>query len=520
MQRRYNASLEFVDANIARGLGEKVAFSDGERSLTYLELQSRTMKLGGAFRSMGLKQEDRVAILLDDTVDFPTVFWGAARAGIVAVPVNPLLSMEQWEDILNDCRAEVLVASASTIAMLRETIGRACHLGHVVIAGQDRAVVQPFPAKRVHWLEEMIANTPARSDVADTVADETAFWLYTSGSTGDPCGVQHAHSSLIATARNFGQGVLKLISDDIVFSTAKLSFAYGLGNSMSFPMSVGASAVLLPGRPLTDAVIEVIQKRRPTIFFAVPSLYSALLTRLDTSSALATHSLRLCVSAGEALPPDVGKRWRSLVGVDILDGVGSTEMLNTYISNYPGSVKYGSSGRAVPGYDIRIVSDSGLNAGSDETGELMVRGESAAVGYWRQRSRSQRAFRGEWICTGDNFRCDNDGYYYYQGRVDDMFKVDGAWVSPSDVEAALLSHEAILEAAVVGRSDTDGLTKIKAVVVLSSSQRPSELLVEDLKQYVKACVGARLCPRWIEVRQVLPRTATGKIQRRRLREEG
>ena len=351
------------------------------------------------------------------------------------------------------------------------------------------------------------------------MSDEVAFWMYTSGSTGDPKGVKHVHSNLMATAKLFGQGVLGISENDVVHSAAKLFFAYGLGNAMTFPLSVGATAALWPERPSPESVFEMMRKHRPTIFYGVPSLYTALLSHPDIGKGAGSDRLRLCVSAGEALPAHIGERWRKVVGVDVLDGIGSTELLQTFLSNRPGDIRYGSTGKPVPGYEARIVDEKGRELGADEIGELIVRGPSAAEGYWNQRAKSQRTFVGEWTYTGDKFRRDADGYYYYCGRTDDMFKVSGMWVSPFDVEAALTSHEAVLEAAVIGKQDADGLVKPKAFIVLKNGYVADDSLLEKLKTHVKEHAGAWKYPRWIDVRTDLPHTATGKIQRFKLRDE-
>jgi 4-hydroxybenzoate-CoA ligase len=323
----------------------------------------------------------------------------------------------------------------------------------------------------------------------------------------------------MATAKLFGQGVLGIRENDVVHSAAKLFFAYGLGNAMTFPLSVGATAVLWPHRPTPDAVFETMRKHRPSIFYGVPSLYTALLAHRDICNGAGSDRLRVCVSAGEALPAHIGERWRDMVGVDVLDGLGSTEMLQTFLSNRPGTIRYGSTGKPVPGYEARIVDEEGRELGVDEIGELIVRGPSAGEGYWNQRAKSRRTFRGEWTYTGDKYRRDADGYYYYCGRTDDMFKVSGMWVSPFDVEAALTSHEAVLEAAVIGKEDADGLIKPKAFIVLKDGYAADDGLMEKLKRHVKEKAGTWKYPRWIELRKGLPRTATGKIQRFKLREE-
>jgi 4-hydroxybenzoate-CoA ligase len=323
----------------------------------------------------------------------------------------------------------------------------------------------------------------------------------------------------MATAKLFGQGILGIREEDVVHSASKLFFAYGLGNAMTFPLSVGATAVLWPHRPSPEGVFETMRRHRPTIFYGVPSLYTALLSHLDISKGAGSDRLRICVSAGEALPAHLGERWRDVVGVNVLDGLGSTEMLNTFLSNRPSDIRYGSTGKPVPGYDTRIVDEHGRDLSDGEIGELVVRGPSAGEGYWNQRAKSRSTFAGEWTHTGDKYRRDADGYYYYCGRTDDMFKVSGMWVSPFDVEAALISHEAVLEAAVIGKEDADGLIKPKAFIVLRNGFKADKVLLDALKLHVKDKAGPWKFPRWIEPRATLPRTATGKLQRFKLREE-
>jgi 4-hydroxybenzoate-CoA ligase len=356
------------------------------------------------------------------------------------------------------------------------------------------------------------------SEIADTCADETAFWLYSSGSTGMPKGVRHVHSSPMETARLTGQALLGMREDDLVYSAAKLFFAYGLGNAMSFPLSVGATAVLRPERPTPELVFATLKQHQPTFFFAVPTLYNAMLAYPHGGPENSSARLRICVSAGEALPAEVGKAFRAKFGVDLLDGVGSTEMLHQYVCNGPGALRYGTSGRPVPGYEIRLVDERGRDVADGEVGEMLVKGPSAADGYWNQREKSRSTFEGGWTRSGDKYTRDADGYYIYQGRADDMFKVSGIWVSPFEVESALVAHEAVLEAAVVPEEDADGLVKPKAFVVLKPGKTATNGLPEELKEHVKAKAGLWKYPRWIEFVDVLPKTATGKIQRFKLRE--
>ena len=554
LRRPYNAVTDFVDANVARGLGNKIAFIDPERSLTYGGLQARSISFANALRELGVEHEQRVALLLNDTVDYPAAFWGTIRAGAIAVPLNTYLPHPQYAYILNDCRATALVVAAPFAQTIAPVLDRLARKPVLIVVGDSQATTswpgiavqrtacfytpmsrpstsslpQDVDARNksghdgrgtVHHFEDIIAKADATPFTADTLSDEVAFWMYTSGSTGDPKGVKHVHSNLMATAKLFGQGILGIHENDVVHSASKLFFAYGLGNAMSFPLSVGATAVLWPHRPSPEGVFETMRRHRPTIFYGVPSLYTALLSHHEICKGAGSDRLRICVSAGEALPAHIGELWRDTVGVDVLDGLGSTEMLNTFLSNRPTDIRYGSTGKPVPGYDARIVDENGRDLGTDEIGELIVRGPSAGEGYWNQREKSRHTFAGEWTHTGDKYRRDAEGYYYYCGRTDDMFKVSGMWVSPFDVEAALVSHEAVLEAAVIGKEDADGLIKPKAFIVLKNGFKADELLLETLKVHVKDKAGPWKFPRWIELRSNLPRTATGKLQRFRLREE-
>jgi len=361
--------------------------------------------------------------------------------------------------------------------------------------------------------DELARCSPAKP--IDAAADECAFWLYSSGSTGTPKGVRHVHSALQATADTYGAQVLRIRPDDVIFSAAKMFFAYGLGNAMTFPMSVGATTILLSGRPTPDSVFAVMERTRPTIFGGVPTLYAAMVASIK-SRPPGTENIRRCISAGEALPEEIGLRWRQLIGADILDGVGSTELLHIFLSNTPGDVVYGTSGNAVPGYDLRLVDDDGSEVGVGEIGELLVNGPSAADGYWNQRDKSRATFEGEWTRTGDKYERREDGRLIYCGRTDDMFKVSGIWLSPFEVEQALISHPAVLEAAVVAKCDDEGLEKPKAFVVLKPGAS-ADNLANDLKVHVKEKVGKWKYPRWIDVVDDLPKTATGKIQRFKLR---
>jgi 4-hydroxybenzoate-CoA ligase len=519
LQRRpYNAAAEFIDTNLGRGLSDKIAFQEPERSLTYATLRAQSFRFGAALRGLGVRPEERIALAIPDTIDFPIAFWGAVRAGIVAVPLNTLLPAEQYGSILADSRAAALVATLPVADAILPLLDRLPALRALVLLGTKAHDRDRFRSRDVHLFDELVAQAAPAPVTAPTNSDEVAFWMYTSGSTGEPKAVKHVHMAPMATARLMGQGIIGIRQDDVVFSASKLFFSYGFGNALTFPMSVGASSALLPQRPTPEAVFALMRRYRPTIFYAVPSLYAMLLAHREMSRGAGSDRLRLCVSAGEVLPARLGERWRDATGVDVLDGIGSTEMLQTFISNRPGDIRYGSSGKPVPGYEARIVDEHGREVRDGEIGELMVRGPSAGEGYWNRRTSSRRTFAGEWVHTGDKYRRDPDGYYFHCGRTDDMFKVSGMWVSPIEVEAALVSHEAVLEAAVIGKEDADGLIKPKAFVVLRNGHVADPRLLEALRVHVKEHAGLWKYPRWIDVRPELPRTATGKIQRFKLRD--
>lgn len=509
--RDYNAARDFVDRNIEEGRSDKTAFIDPAQSLTYGELNKHSAQFANALRGLGIVREQRIALIMLDTVAMPAAFWGAIRAGIVPVPLNTLLTGDQYRYMLRDSGAVGAVVSAALYEKIEPLLGDLPELKTVIVADGEAP-----PGS--HSFERLLTESSRFAETARTCSDEVAFWLYSSGSTGNPKGVKHLHSSLMQTARLYGQGILGIREDDLVYSAAKLFFAYGLGNAMTFPMSVGATAILLPDRPTPDVILSLMRTHNPTIFYGVPTLYAAMLASSELGKGAGSDALRLCVSAGEPLPEEVGLRWRDLVGIDILDGIGSTELLHIFLSNSPGSVVYGATGRPVPGYEAKLVGEDGEAVPDGEIGELVVCGPSAGEGYWNQRDKTRTTFVGEWTYTGDKYRKDSNGIYYYCGRTDDMFKVSGNWVSPFDVESALASHEAILESAVIGKEDTDGLVKPMAFVVLKDNYQPDAILIEALKDHVKQTAGPWKYPRWIEVRDELPKTATGKIQRFKLRE--
>jgi 4-hydroxybenzoate-CoA ligase len=509
MSGSYNAVTWLLDRNVEEGRGDKLAFTDTVSELTYGELQQQTRRVANMLRRLGVRREERVAMIMLDTVDFPMVFLGAIRAGVVPVPLNTLLTTDQYAYVLADCRARVLFVSEALFAVVKDIIGRMPDLECVIVSGNN--------AHGHKLLSDELAGESSAFATVATHADEPAFWLYSSGSTGMPKGVRHLHANLAATAETYAKQVLGIREDDVCLSAAKLFFAYGLGNAMTFPMSVGATTVLNSERPTPALMFALMNKYHPTIFYGIPTLFSSMLNDEAMKGVRAGDRLRICASAGEPLPESVGNAWKARFDVDILDGVGSTELLHIFLSNAPGDIKYGAAGRPVPGYEVRLVNEAGGEVADGEIGEMLVHAPSAGEGYWNQRSKSRSTFEGYWTRTGDKYVRDAEGRYTFCGRSDDMFKVSGIWVSPFEVESALITHPSVLEAAVVPEADPEGLLKPKAFVVLRPDAK-RDGLDEALKEYVKQKIGVWKYPRWIEVVDNLPKTATGKILRYKLRE--
>ena len=506
--RHYNAAHDLIERNLEAGRGAKTAFIDDAGSYTYADLADRVDRFGSAIQALGLEPEQRLLLCVRDGIDFPTAFLGSIKAGIVPIAANTLLGTADYRYMLEDSRARAVVVSAGLLEAFAPILAdRPAHLEHVIVAQGDAGGHRAFDA--------LLENGHNTLEAAATTPDDMCFWLYTSGSTGAPKGTVHIHSSLVQTAELYAGPTLSLGPGDVSFSAAKLFFAYGLGNGLTFPLWSGGTSVLMAERPTPASVFARLQAHDVSLFYAVPTLYVAMLASPDLPDRLPT--LRRCVSAGEALPEDIGKRWSRHFGVDILDGIGSTEMLHIFLSNRPGDVRYGTTGKAVAGYELRVVGEDGQPVAPGVAGELQVAGPTSALFYWNQRERSRKIFQGRWTSTSDTYVVDDDGYFTYSGRSDDMLKVSGMFVSPTEVESALITHGAVLECAVVGREDDDKLIKPIAFVVLRDGFEPIDGLRAELKTHLKGRIAPYKHPRWFEFVAELPKTATGKIQRFKLR---
>jgi benzoate-CoA ligase family protein len=504
---QFNAATYVVDRNLDEGRGDHIALLCGEEEITYVQLAERVNRTGNAFSALGLEMEQRVLLLLLDCPAFAYCFFGAIKIGAVPVPVNTLLKPSEYRYLLRDSRARVLVVSRELLPSVEPILGDCPYLRHVLVVGE--AGERSF--------EERIAAESPQLSAAPTTKDDVAFWLYTSGTTGLSRAAVHLQHDMVFCSELYFQGVLHLTEADRTFSVAKLFFAYGLGNALYGPLAAGATTILFPGRPLPEAIFGQISRYHPTLFFAVPTAYAAMLQTAEGDTQADLSSVRHCVSAGEPLPAGIYRRWLDRFGVEILDGIGSTEILHIFLSNQPGAVRPGSSGTPVPGYEIKLVDDDGRPVASGEIGNLAVSGDSTCAFYWNRHDMTRRTIQGEWIRTGDKYHVDEDGYYWYDGRSDDMLKVGGIWVSPTEVEGILIDHPAVLECAVVGLADRDGLVKPKAYVVLKD-HAGDDTLAQDLQEFVKSRTAPYKYPRWIEFIPELPKTATGKIQRFKLRQ--
>jgi benzoate-CoA ligase len=506
---QFNVATWFVDRNVTEGRGARPAFHHEGRTLTYADVQDLVNRTGNALLDLGVRMEDRVAILCLDTPEFLGAFWGAIKIGAIPLPLSTLLRASDYLYFLQDSRAKAIVISAPLVAEAGPILGRAPHLRHVLVAGG-----KPGPGQLPY--EDTVAKASPRLTAAETSKDDAAFWMYSSGSTGSPKGAVHLHHDMVVCYESYAAQVLGMRADDTVLSAAKLFFAYGLGNSGYFPMGAGAQSVLFPHRPTPDGMFEAITRHRPTLFFGIPTLYAAMLAAKD-AERWDLSSLRLCVSAGEALPEELYKRWRERYGVEIIDGIGTTEILHIFLSNRPGAARPGSTGLPVPGYEALIVDEDGRPVKQGDIGNLRIKGDSTMAYYWNKHEKTKDTLHGHWIQTGDKYWQDPDGYLWYAGRADDMLKVGGIWVSPVEVENTLVKHPAVLEAAVVGREDSDRLVKPQAFVVLKDPAGAGAGLADELKAFVKDKIAPYKYPRWIEFVTDLPKTGTGKIQRYKLR---
>ncbi|MCC6195213.1 MAG: benzoate-CoA ligase family protein [Burkholderiales bacterium] len=507
---RFNFARHLAELNAARG--DKAAYLDDAGAVTYGELARDARRVAGALTALGLRREERIFLALHDTLDYPRMFLGALAAGVVPVCANTLLTVDDYAYMLAHSRAQALFVSGALVPTLVQALARAAHeVRHVIVSRP----MGELPAGSVESAAWLAAAQPA-ADFAPTGPDTIAFWLYSSGSTGRPKGTVHTHGNLYWTAETYGRHVLALRESDVVFSAAKLFFAYGLGNALTFPLSAGATTLLMAERPTPPAVFKRLREVRPTVFFGVPTLYAAMLAHPELP-ARDEVALRLCVSAGEPLPKDIGERIGARFGCDVLDGIGSTEMLHIFISNRAGSVRYGTTGTPVEGYEVQLRGEDGGPVADGEIGDLYIRGPSAALLYWDDNAKSRATFQGEWTRSGDKYVRGADGYFTYAGRTDDMLKVAGQYVSPFEVEAALMRHEAVLEAAVVGKQE-QGLTRTLAYVVLKPGRDASDALAAALQAFVKDHLAPHKYPREVRFTAELPKTATGKIQRFKLRE--
>jgi benzoate-CoA ligase family protein len=506
---RFNAAKLFLDRHLDEGRGARPAFRYRGRIITYAELAVRANRAGNALAARGVQCEQRVILALPDAPEFPEMFWGALKIGAVAVPVNDRLPAEEYEFLLNDTRAPVAVVGEEAADAVLAARPRCPWLRSVIAVGRPRRATLPY--------ERLLDRAATDLALADVSGDDVALWGYTSGSTGRPKAAVHLHHDLVHAAERVARGVFGIGPDDLIFSVSKLYFAYGLGNTLYFPALVGAASVLVPDRPDPARILEIIHHERPTVLFTVPTVYARLLQVKDAPAQFDLSSLRLCVSSGEPLPAALFHAWRERFGHVLHDVVGSTEALHDFIANHPGRARPGSSGQLIAGFEARLVDDDGQPVPDGAVGQLFIKGESTAPYYWNRHQQSKQTMIGEWLRTGDMFWRDGDGYFYFAGRADDMMKVGGLWVSPAEVEAALMEHPAMLEAAVVGRADAGGLLHPQAFCVVKTDVATGAPLEAELREWVRGRLARHKVPRWIEFVADLPKTATGKVQRFALR---
>jgi benzoate-CoA ligase family protein len=507
--RFFNLTDQFLDRHTREGRAQKVAIRCGDSVRTYGDLAADVNRAGNGLLRLGLQDEQRVLLLLPDCPEFAVAYFSVIKIGAVAVPTSTAARTADYDYFLRESKARILIVHSTLFAEVAPALGAQHFLRHVIVVGEPQSGY-------LHWDEWLAQNSPELA-VARTSGEEVAFWLWTSGSTGRPKAALHMHDDWTCCCRNYAVGVLGIGPDDITFSSSKLFHAYGLGNGLMFPFYAGASTVLFAGKAQAKAVLEIAQTARPTLFFSVPTLYAHMLQEAERES-YCLDSVRLAVSAAEPLPAEILRRWQRRFGVQILDGIGSTEVLHMYLSARPGNVKPGSTGIAVPGYKLRIVDSEDREVPPGTIGDLLVAGDSIAPCYWNRRQLTAERMRGRWFFTGDKYSMDKDGYYWYAGRSDDMFKVSGQWVSPAEVESALVEHECVLEAAVVAYREDTELHTPKAFVVLREGIAPTPDLARELQEFVKHRITPYKYPRHIEFMDKLPKTAAGKLLRYKLRE--
>jgi benzoate-CoA ligase family protein len=526
---QFNAATYFIDRHLDEGRGQKIAIEADEARVSYRQLGEKVNRFGNALRQLGVRIEERVLLLLLDTPEFAFSFFGAIKIGAVPVPVNTLLKPADYQYILNNSRARVAVVSESLYpqiqAIRREQLR---YLQRVIVAGTaPTAGTLPFA--------DLVEQNSSQLEAEITSKDDAAFWLYSSGSTGPPKACVHLQHDMVVCAERYAKGILGMTGSDRCFSVAKLFFAYGLGNALYFPLAVGGTSILWAGPPKPHHVFEVIERHHPTLFFSVPSNYAALLAHEPSKDHVGTaapgcpgaqiapdfdlSSVRCGISAGEALPAAIFHRFKQRFNVEILDAIGSTEVLHMFIANRPGAVRPGSSGQIIPGYEARIVDESDQPTKPGEIGNLLVKSDSTCSHYWNQHEKSKSTIEGHWIRTGDKYYQDANGYFWYAGRSDDMLKCSGAWVSPIEIESVLVEHPAVQEAAVIGREDDDQLLKPAAYVILRNGTSSTPNLARELQEFVISRLPIFKRPRWVEFVDDLPKTATGKLQRYKLREK-
>lgn len=506
---RCNLVDHFVDRHLREGRGEKTAIVGSDRRLTYGEIAAQVNCVGSGLRKLGLQEEQRVLLVLPDTPEFAAAYFGTMKIGAVAVPTSTALRASDYAYFLEESRARIAIFHSTLIAELQPAFSGQRYLKHGIVCGEP---VEGY----LHW-NQFLEDASPELEAAATSKDDVAFWLWTSGSTGRPKAAVHQHHDWFYCCEYYARGILDIRTDDVTFSASKLFHAYGLGNGLIFPFHVGATTVLYPGKPQPKTILEVTQSNRPTLFFSVPTLYASMLQEAERT-AYDLGSLRLAASAAEPLPGEIFRRWKERFGVEILDGIGSTEVLHIYLSARAGQVRPGSTGQAVPGYELALVDHAGQAVPAGAIGDLLVAGASTTLGYWNRHALTQDRMRGRWFFTGDKYRVDEDGYYWYAGRSDDMFRVSGQWVSPIEVESALIEHSCVLEAAVIAFEDERGLHTPKAFVVLREGYASSSDLVKELQDFVKQRIMPHKYPRRIEFLTELPKTAAGKVLRHKLRE--